>query len=70
MATYSAETIIEKVKKLTGDRFDSDLALRLGVSRQSFSQYKNKSTIDLQQRLISLLLDRLDTSDASEQTRG
>lgn len=65
MSVYSAEAIIEKVKQLTGDRFDSDLALRLGVSRQSFSQYKNKSTVDLQQRLISLLLDRLETTEAT-----
>jgi transcriptional regulator with XRE-family HTH domain len=65
MSVYSTEAIIEKVKQLTGDRFDSDLALRLGVSRQSFSQYKNKSTVDLQQRLISLLLDRLEATEAT-----
>lgn len=60
MDVLSPQEIIEHIKAITGDRFDSDLATRLGVDKQSFPQYKNKKTVDLQQRMICLLLYRLE----------
>lgn len=60
MEILSAKQIIEHVKALTGDRFDSDLAKRLGVDKQSLPQYKNKKNIDVQQKIICLLLSKLD----------
>jgi hypothetical protein len=59
MQIYTPEEILEQVKALTGDRFDSDLASRLGVSKQSLPQYKHKSVVDLQQRIICLLLKEI-----------
>jgi hypothetical protein len=59
MNILSPEEIIEQVKIVTGDRFDSDLARRLNIDKQSFPQYKNKKTVDLQQKIISLLLSEL-----------
>lgn len=59
MNVLSPEKIIEQVKIVTGDRFDSDLAKRLNIDKQSFPQYKNKTTVDLQQKIITLLLSKL-----------
>ena len=59
MNVLSPEEIIEQVKIVTGDRFDSDLAKRLNIDKQSFPQYKNKKTVDLQQKIISLLLSEM-----------
>lgn len=59
MKILSPEKIIEQVKLVTGDRFDSDLAKRLGVDKQSFPQYKNRRTVDLQQKIICLLISEL-----------
>jgi hypothetical protein len=61
MTTYTPEEIIERVKILTGDRFDSDLAARLGVSKQCFPQYKHKKVVDLQQKIICFLLDEIES---------
>ena len=60
MKILSPEEIIEHVKSLTGDKFDSDLAKRLGINKQSFPQYKNKTTVDLQQKIISFLISELE----------
>lgn len=59
MNILTPEEIIEHVKSLTGDRYDSDLAKRLGIDKQSFPQYKNKKTVDLQQKIICLLISKL-----------
>lgn len=59
MNVLSPEEIIEQVKIVTGDRFDSDLAKRLNIDKQSFPQYKNKKTVDLQQKIITLLLSEM-----------
>lgn len=64
MKNYTPEEIIEKVKLITGDRFDSDLATRLGVSKQSFPQYKHKTVVDLQQKIICLLLEKIESQSA------
>lgn len=59
MDTLTPEEIIGYVKTITGDRYDSDLARRLGIDKQSFPQYKNKKTVDLQQKIICLLIYKL-----------
>lgn len=61
MKFYTPEEIIERIKILTGDRFDSELADRLGINKQSFPQYKHKKIVDLQQRIICLLLEKLES---------
>ncbi len=63
MEVLSPQAIIERLKTITGDRFDSDLATRIGVDKQSFPQYKNKKTVDLQQRMICLLLSKIEELD-------
>lgn len=60
MELLSPQEIIERVKTITEDRFDSDLAARIGVDKQSFPQYKNKKTVDLQQRMICLLISKIE----------
>lgn len=64
MKIYTPEEILEHVKVITGDRFDSDLAVRLGVNKQSFPQYKHKTVVDLQQKIICLLLEKIESSNA------
>ena len=60
MKTHTPKEVITKLKKLTNDTQDIGLAARLGVCKQSLSQYKNKSSTDIQLRIISLLLDMID----------
>ncbi len=60
MKILAPEEIIEHVKSITGDRYDSDLAKRLGIDKQSFPQYKNRKTVDIQQKIICLLLAELE----------
>lgn len=64
MRSYTTQQILERLKKLTGDHFDNDLAVRLGVSKQSFAQYKNKKTVDIQQKIIHLLLERIEITES------
>lgn len=66
MRPYTTEQILERLKKLTGARFDNDLAIRLGVSKQSLAQYKNKKTIDIQQKIIHLLLEKIEITESEE----
>jgi hypothetical protein len=65
MDVLTPQEIIEQVKVLTGDKFDSDLAKRLGVDKQSFPQYKNRKTVDLQQKIICLLLSKLNQNNSN-----
>jgi len=60
MKIYSPDEVIKRIKDITKDNYDSDLAERIGVHKQSLSQYKNKNSIDVQLRLISLLLSTID----------
>ncbi len=60
MQIYSPDEVIKRIKDITKDNYDSDLAKRIGVHKQSLSQYKNKNSIDVQLRLISLLLNTID----------
>ena len=60
MIVNTPADVIRTLKTITGDRFDSDLAKRLGVDKQSISQYKHKKSTDIQLRIISLLLSLKD----------
>jgi len=68
MKILSPQQIIDQVKLITGDKFDSHLAKRLGVDKQSFPQYKNKHMVDLQQKIICLLLSELDRKNYNQQS--
>jgi len=57
MNIYSPEEVLKNIKIITKDTQDAELAKRLGVSKQSISQYKNKNSVDVQLRIISLLID-------------
>ena len=60
MRIYTSEEVLLKVKSITKDTQDGELASRLGVSKQSLSQYKNKSSIDVQLRIITLLIEKIE----------
>ena len=49
--------IIEKLKLISGSKSASELARKLGTERQNLKSYENKSTVDLNNRMISLLID-------------
>ncbi|SHN93245.1 hypothetical protein BHECKSOX_2344 [Bathymodiolus heckerae thiotrophic gill symbiont] len=62
MRIYTPEEVLKKVKSITKDNLDSELAKRLGVSKQSLSQYKNKNSIDVQLRILSLLIHKIENA--------
>jgi len=66
MQNYSPEEVLDRVKIITNDNYDSELAQRIGVQKQSLSQYKNKSSVDIQLRIISLLLDAIDKDTSNK----
>ena len=53
----SNEDIIEKLVMLSASRSISELARKLGTERQNLKSYENKNSIDLNNRVISLLID-------------
>ncbi len=53
----SNENIIEKLVILSASRSVSELARKLGTERQNLKSYENKNSIDLNNRVISLLID-------------
>lgn len=66
MITYSSEEVLKKLKVITNDSCDSDLAKRLGVCKQSLSQYKNKNQSDIQLKIISLLINLIENKELIE----
>mgnify|MGYP006129084951 CR=1 FL=1 len=66
MAIHTTKEIISRLKELTNDKHDIDLADRLGVCKQSLSQYKNKNSKDLQLRIISLLIDIIEDKSKND----
>lgn len=65
MEVYTPTKVLEKVKAITKDVQDIGLASRLGVSKQSLSQYKNKNNIDIQLRIITLLIREVEARKKS-----
>ena len=49
--------IIEKLKVISGSKSASELARKLGTERQNLKSYENKNSVDLNNRMISLLID-------------
>ncbi len=54
---FTNKEIIEKLKLLTDSKTASELARKLGTERQNLKSYENKSTVDMNNRMISLLID-------------
>ncbi len=52
--------IIEKLKLISDSKSAAELARKLGTERQNLKSYENKSTVDLNNRMISLLIDVID----------
>ncbi len=52
--------IIEKLKSISNSKSASDLARKLGTERQNLKSYENKNTIDLNNKIISLLIEHLE----------
>lgn len=52
--------IIEKLKLISGSKSAANLTRKLGTERQNLKFYEIKSAIDLNNRIISLLIDKLE----------
>lgn len=52
--------IIEKLKLISGSKTASELARKLGTERQNLKSYENKITVDLNNRMISLLIEHIE----------
>jgi len=48
--------IIKKLKSISGIESASELARQLGTERQNLKSYENKQSVDLNNRIISLLM--------------
>jgi predicted transcriptional regulator len=57
----SNEEIIEKIKSLYRLKSDSDAGRLLGASKQSISQYLKKSGVDVNNKIISKLIEDIET---------
>lgn len=49
--------IIDKLKVISASRTASELARKLGTERQNLKSYENKNTVDLNNRMISFLIE-------------
>jgi transcriptional regulator len=54
--------VIERLMLITNSKSASDLARKLGTERQNLKSYENKKTTDLNTRIISLLLEYIDSN--------
>jgi len=57
--------VIEKLMAITNSKSASDLARKLGTERQNLKSYENKTSVDLNNRIISLLLAHIENIDGS-----
>ena len=48
--------IVRELIRITGADSASDLARKLGTERQNLKSYENKATVDLNNRMLSLLI--------------
>ena len=58
--------IIEELLVITDSKTASELARKLGTERQNLKSYENKISIDLNNRLISLLVDVIKSKHRDE----
>ena len=56
----SNSEIIERLKSISNSKSASDLARKLGTERQNLKSYENKNTVDLNNRIISLLIELIE----------
>lgn len=66
MEVFTPTEVLRKVKSITKDAQDGELATRLGVSKQSLSQYKNKNSVDVQLRIIALLIREIEKKTSNK----
>lgn len=52
--------IIEKLISITNSKSAADLARKLGTERQNLKSYQNKTTNDLNNKIISLLIEQIE----------
>jgi DNA-binding CsgD family transcriptional regulator len=52
--------IIIKLISISGLKTASELARKLGTERQNLKSYENKQSVDLNNRMISLLIDLIE----------
>jgi len=57
----SGAEIIEKLKIISASKSSSELARKLGTERQNLKSYENKNSIDLNNRIISLLIEYIES---------
>ena len=58
-SVLSTPQIIDQLKVLLNKESDKDLADLLNIDRQSIYQYKQKEQVDIQQRIISVLINEI-----------
>jgi len=56
----SNSEIIERLTSVTNSKSASDLARKLGTERQNIKSFENKKTTDLNNRIISLLIEHIE----------
>ncbi|MBC8551915.1 MAG: hypothetical protein H8D23_19885 [Candidatus Brocadiales bacterium] len=56
----SNQDIIQKLKLVTNSKSASELARRLGTERQNLKSFESKKSIDLNNRIISLLINNIE----------
>jgi transcriptional regulator len=54
--------VIERLMLITNSKSASDLARKLGTERQNLKSYENKNTVDLNNRIISLLMEHIEAT--------
>lgn len=52
--------IIEKLILISGSKSAAELARKLGTERQNLKSYENKNSVDLNNRMISLLIQKIE----------
>ncbi len=57
---FTNAEIIEKLKSISFSNSASELARKLGTERQNLKSYENKNSIDLNNRIISLLIEYIE----------
>ncbi len=57
--------VIEKLMAITNSKSASDLARKLGTERQNLKSFESKTSVDLNNRIISLLLAHIEETSGS-----
>ncbi|MFQ5642330.1 MAG: hypothetical protein ACE5FQ_01385 [Thiogranum sp.] len=57
----SNEDIVEKLVLLSGASSVAELARKLGTERQNLKSYENKKSVDLNSRIITMLINFIES---------